>query len=161
MNGNLQFSVSLLSSYGSRLLQSLEAQRDAVPAIPSVASSGVQQFASRRSFPVTFPVSSGSSSQHQIVMTSGGPIDSSAQQSYAVVVTSQENISSGQQQQQQQQQFGGRVQYAVRQEGSIGERQTVYRSATSSAVKARPGTAMSTQRVSFEPYISCFKTILF
>ncbi|VDN43322.1 unnamed protein product [Gongylonema pulchrum] len=128
-----------------------------IQAIPSVASSGVQQFASRRSFPVTFPVSSGSSSQHQIVMTSGGPIDSSAQQSYAVVVTSQENISSGQ----QQQQFGGRVQYAVRQEGSIGERQTVYRSATSSAVKARPGTAMSTQRVSFEPYISCFKTILF
>ncbi|MCP9257502.1 Helicase domino [Dirofilaria immitis] len=79
----------------------------------SGAAPGAHQISTRR---VAISVGSGTSTQHQIIMTGGTQIGSSGgQQPYAVVVNSQDTLPV--------QQLGNRFQYTTRQEG-VGERQT-------------------------------------
>ncbi|CAG9535285.1 unnamed protein product, partial [Cercopithifilaria johnstoni] len=90
----------------------------------SGAAPGAHQISTRR---VAISVGSGTSTQHQIIMTGGTQIGSSGgQQPYAVVVNSQDTLSG--------QQLGSRFQYTTRQEG-VGERQTVYRTIPSAGTK--------------------------
>uniref|UniRef100_A0A0R3RQ39 Myb-like domain-containing protein n=1 Tax=Elaeophora elaphi TaxID=1147741 RepID=A0A0R3RQ39_9BILA len=90
----------------------------------SGAAPGAHQISTRR---VAISVGSGTSTQHQIIMTGGTQMGSSSgQQPYAVVVNSQDTLSG--------QQLGSRFQYTTRQEG-VGERQTVYRTIPSTGTK--------------------------
>ncbi|KAL4003234.1 hypothetical protein ACH3XW_6765 [Acanthocheilonema viteae] len=100
----------------------------------SGAAPGAHQISTRR---VAISVGSGTSSQHQIIMTGGTQMGSSGgQQPYAVVVNSQDTLTG--------QQLGSRFQYTTRQEG-VGERQTVYRTIPSAGTK-KGLSAPTTQR---------------
>ncbi|VIO92229.1 SNF2 family N-terminal domain containing protein [Brugia malayi] len=90
----------------------------------SGAAPGAHQISTRR---VAISVGSGTSTQHQIIMTGGAQMGSSGgQQPYAVVVNSQDTLSG--------QQLGSRFQYTTRQEG-VAERQTIYRTIPSTGTK--------------------------
>ncbi|KAM3715908.1 DNA primase DnaG [Dirofilaria immitis] len=112
------------SSDAPQVIVSQRAYVDHPQVAVSGAAPGAHQISTRR---VAISVGSGTSTQHQIIMTGGTQIGSSGgQQPYAVVVNSQDTLPV--------QQLGNRFQYTTRQEG-VGERQTVYRTIPSAGTK--------------------------